>query len=94
MDEIHKRFKRLRVKKGLNMKQFAELIGVPESTYREWEYGRTLAGPPYIKMAEVLDVPISFLMTGELAENHWILQELKQMELQIVSIKTRLVSRI
>jgi transcriptional regulator with XRE-family HTH domain len=42
----------------------ARAIGVPASTYREWEYGRAIRGEPYVKMAEVLKVSLYELITG------------------------------
>ena len=94
MEPIHKRFRRLRAERDFSVKQFAEKIGVPESTYREWEYGRTLPGPPFLKMAEALNVPLSFLMTGESSREEWIFEALVQIEFQVIELKAKLAARI
>jgi len=94
MEPIHERFRKLRTERGLTVKQLSQHIGVPESTYREWEYGRTLIGPPYVKLAEALSTPLSVLMTGEMSEAEWILEELKQIESQVASLKSKIAGRI
>ena len=54
----------LRKAKGLTAKAMARAIGVPESTYREWEYGRGLRLPPFQKLSHVLAVSVTELLTG------------------------------
>lgn len=65
MEFFGKRLQKLREKSGLSMKQVAEKIDVPVSTYRDWEYGRAIRGNPYLKLAQVLNVSLYELMTGE-----------------------------
>lgn len=94
MEPLHKRLKRLRTARGLTAKQLASAIRVPESTYREWEYGRTLSGHPFVKIAEALGVSISALMTGETIEREWIISDLEVIEKQVQALKTKVLSRI
>lgn len=47
------------------MKQVASDADIPTSTYRDWEYGRTIQGTPYVKLASVLGVSLYELLTGE-----------------------------
>lgn len=61
MSPISKRLKIFRTRKGLSMRDAARLIGVPESTYREWEYGRQIRGEPYMEIAKAFDVSIEAL---------------------------------
>lgn len=42
-EQIHSRLERLRREKKMTAKTMSRLIGVPESTYREWEYGRGMS---------------------------------------------------
>lgn len=44
------------------MRETARRIGVPETTYREWEYGRKICGAePYRKIARAFGISISEL---------------------------------
>jgi transcriptional regulator with XRE-family HTH domain len=54
-----------REKKGLKVKEVAELVGVPESTYREWEAGRKITGhKPYLKLAAAFGISLETLLGG------------------------------
>lgn len=44
------------------MRETAKLISVPETTYREWEYGRAARGEPYLKIAESFGVSLDDLL--------------------------------
>ncbi len=44
------------------MRDLARLINVPETTYREWEYGRAIRGEPYVKLAKALGVSLEDLL--------------------------------
>ncbi len=46
------------------MKEMAQKIDVPVTTYREWEYGRAIQGEPYVAISEVLEVSLYELLTG------------------------------
>ena len=47
------------------MRKAAQLIGVPETTYREWEYGRQIRGEPYLKIAKAFGISVSELLGAE-----------------------------
>ncbi|MDR3608290.1 MAG: helix-turn-helix transcriptional regulator [Oligoflexia bacterium] len=66
-DEIfYQRLRTLRERRGLSVRAVAETIGVPMSTYREWENGRAVQGTrSYAPLAQVLQVSIHELLTGE-----------------------------
>jgi transcriptional regulator with XRE-family HTH domain len=42
-------------------REVARRIGVNESTYRQWEYGTTLSGEPYPKIAEAFGITLDEL---------------------------------
>jgi len=39
----------------------ARSLSIAESSYRDWEYGRSITGEPYLKIANLLDVSLSEL---------------------------------
>lgn len=44
------------------MREAARRIGIPESTYREWEYGSQIRGEPYAKIATAFGVTLDDLL--------------------------------
>lgn len=61
-----KRLELYRRRLGLSMKDIAKRVGVPESTYRDWEYGSEMRGEKYYeRLARALEVSIEELLTGE-----------------------------
>ena len=94
MESLSERLVKLRKEKNLTVRELANIIGVPESTYREWEYGRPVSGPPYVKIAEALSVSLSFLMTGNQSNNLWVMNELDRLEQFVIEMKIRAASRI
>lgn len=85
MEPFSQRLRLLRKQRGLTIKQVAGFVGVPLSTYREWEYGRAIQGEPYVKIAEVLSVSLSELMTGR-KEHSEVLAELEQIEKHVKNL--------
>jgi transcriptional regulator with XRE-family HTH domain len=73
METINQRLIRLRKEKGLTMRQVAEDIQVPLSTYRDWEYGRSIHGTPYVKLASLFEISLYELFTGEKPKHFQIL---------------------
>jgi transcriptional regulator with XRE-family HTH domain len=47
---------------GLDLKEIASRVEVEESVYESWENGRKIEGEPYIKLSQVLNIPISILL--------------------------------
>ncbi len=60
-EPIAKRLKKLREARHLTIKEAATLIGVPQTTYREWEYGRAIRGEPYIRIAKAFNISLDEL---------------------------------
>ena len=87
METLGKRLRRLRRDKGLSISDLAKMVGVSESTYREWEYGRAIRGEPYGKLADTLDVSVSELLFGEKHGNQSVESLLLQIEHAVQKIR-------
>ena len=93
MEEFNKRLKRLRIQKGYTIKSFAKKIGVPVSTYREWEYGRLIRGSKsYEVIAKVLGVSLANLLTGISNDKQLIIQKIDKLQIDLAGIKEHLLS--
>lgn len=68
MSELSKNLRKLRTSKGMTIKKCADFIGVSSSTYRDWEYGRSINGEPYQRIAELFDVGLAQLFGKEESE--------------------------
>ena len=66
---IGNRLRKLRTEKRLTLSQVAKYVGVPVSTYRDWEYGKSIRGEPYEKLAELFEVSLVELMTGKKSQS-------------------------
>ena len=86
MSEIGKRLKTYRLRKNLSVKKVADLVGIPPSTYRDWEYGRLIMGEPYEKLAGVFDVSITELVTGREPE---LSETIKSLESALADLRCR-----
>ena len=62
MELFNKRLARLRKARGLSRKDVASKLGLPATTYRDWEYGVSITGEPYLQLAKILSVSVSELM--------------------------------
>jgi transcriptional regulator with XRE-family HTH domain len=90
MEKFHVRLKRLREKQDLTMKALARKISVPESTYRDWEYGGAIQGMPYVRLAEALDVGLHELMTGAAADPNQVARALEAIERDLRELRLAL----
>lgn len=89
--DIGPRLKAMRAKANVSAKDVARSIGVAESTYRDWEYGRAIKGEPYVALAKTFGVTLSELMMGELDnKNTYVIDRLNQIGQLISEIKTTL----
>lgn len=93
-EKFNERLLRLRKEKNLTAKFMAHAIEVPESTYREWEYGRGMRLPPCQKISQVLGVSLSELMTGERPDGAKITAELERIENLVQELRLNLSSLI
>ncbi len=82
------RLKSLREQRGLSARDVAIQIGVAESTYRDWEYGRAIKGEPYIALAKIFGVTLSELLAVDISdEKAYVLSRLKTMEALLKEIR-------
>lgn len=59
---MNNRIKKYRELAGISQREAARLIGVPVSTYREWEYGRQIRDyKSYIKIARAFNISLDML---------------------------------
>lgn len=93
-EALNQRLKRLREERGLSVKQVARAIEVPESTYREWEYGRGLRMPPFEKMAGLLGISTSELVTGTTPDRSFLLKDLEVIEKMLHELRYKVSSMI
>lgn len=92
METMGERLRKLRTQKGLTQKQVSEFIGIPASTYRDWEYGKQIKGEPYEKLAVVLDVTISQLITGRTLRSEELIKQLDYLDEHIKIIRKTVAS--
>lgn len=87
MKLIGERLQNLRLRKNLSLKQVAEMLQVPTSTYRDWEYGKAIQGEPYVKLAEALEVSLFELLTGESPKQRELIDEIEKLENSVKNIR-------
>ena len=92
IESLHKRLERLRTEKGLTAKKVAQLIEVPESTYREWEYGRTIQGQPYVQLSKIFEISLLELFTGTSPQRADLIEQLSAIERQVRAVRGELRS--
>ncbi len=90
---FNKRLKALRQGQGWTVKSTAEKLGVPETTYREWEYGRAIQGEEsYPKIASLFNLSLFELITGKKPDQNKIFRELELLEAKVKNIRKDLMS--
>lgn len=67
--------------------EVAEIVGVSESTYRDWENGRKIQGEPYKLLAQALDLSILELLEVETIEHQFIKEALVEIERHVKNIR-------
>lgn len=80
--------KTTRESKNLKVKDIASHVGVAESTYRDWENGRSIQGEPYFAIAEALQITLGELLginQKEVTQN--FLREIEKLQASVNSIK-------
>ncbi len=81
---LGERLRTLRTEKKLSISEVARHVGVSVSTYRDWEYGREIKGEPYLKLATLLNVNLTYLLTGKDSE---VFKELEELESIVKNIR-------
>lgn len=93
METLSVRLKRLRVTNGLAVKEVAEKIGVPLTTYREWENGRKILGEPYIDLANIFGVSVYELIAGEQKSSAELRISFEIIEKELLNLKQSMLSK-
>lgn len=91
-EALYVRLRRLRKARGLSVKEMAKELRIPESTYREWEYGRAIQGEPYLKLSEMLKVSVYELLGGEKGEATSVFETLEGLETGMKQLRVQLGS--
>ena len=73
-----KRLLKFRTAQDKSSRQMAEEIGVPISTYRDWEYGKLIRGEPYVKIADALGITLDELLRDQPADKAELLVALEK----------------
>ncbi|MBC7711938.1 MAG: helix-turn-helix transcriptional regulator [Rhizobacter sp.] len=89
-EHISKRLKKFRELRNLSVKEVAKLIGVPESTYREWEYGRAIRGEPYLKLTKALGITLNDLLGENKISSDAYEREFDKIIEEVTKLKTKL----
>lgn len=91
--EFHKRLVSYRNQLGVNQLELAKKIGVPVSTYRDWENGVRIKGHEnFLKLSEALEVPLTQLMAGMPVNNkiiddiNFIIKGLEELKKDVLSL--------
>ena len=93
--KLSKKLIELRKKQKLSVTECALLIGVSPSTYRDWEYGRSIRGEePYQKLAKLFGVSLAELFgespSDAIKELDLVEDKLKELINSVKSIRSRL----
>jgi len=94
MATFAQRITNLRQKRGLTQRNVAEALEIPLSTYKEWEYGRRIQGEEvYVRLAEIFEVSLKTLLTGQEQQTRDDILEKVQLALkQMNEVKRSLIS--
>lgn len=91
-EKFHQRLCKLRKLKKQSAKEIASKIGVPLSTYREWEYGRAITGEPYLQIAEALQVGVYELLGGNKSQLSEINEKIRLIRMHLDALEKDLAS--
>ena len=96
METFAKRITQRRQQLGRTQREIANAIEVPLSTYKEWEYGRSVQGEKvYVALAEALEIPLKTLLTGEpQADSENVLEQIQTLIRLLNELKKSLQSAL
>jgi transcriptional regulator with XRE-family HTH domain len=83
------RIKQLRKQKNITIAEIARKLKIAPSTYREWEQGRLIKGEPYMQLADIFEVSLSELITGD-GGRESILSDLNKIDQIVKGIRNKL----
>ena len=82
--KLSNKLRTLRQARRMTMKKIAALIGIPVSTYRDWEYGTKVPAEQVHNIAKIFQVSISELFGTEVDLNKEKLIKLLEDALDLV----------
>ena len=82
--KLNNKLRTLRQERRMTMKKIAALIGIPVSTYRDWEYGTKVPAEQVYNIAKIFQVSISELFGTEVDLNKEKLIKLLEDALDLV----------
>ncbi|MGE3263341.1 MAG: helix-turn-helix transcriptional regulator [Bacteriovoracia bacterium] len=88
--KFNERLKQFRVLAKLSQREAAHRIGVPESTYREWEYGNAILGEPYPRVAKVFNVTLNELFGVSDSMERSATEEIDKIIMELQFLKSKL----
>lgn len=88
-ETFNARLKRLRIQRNLSAAEMAKLIDLAPTTYREWEYGRRMKFPPFLKISQVLAISVTELVTGHIIALPKELTELEELEKKLRELRLK-----
>ena len=70
---MYEHFDRIRQEKGLSVYEVSRRSGIAQSTLSMWKNGKTkvLGAENMQKLADVLEVPVEYLLTGDAEPKHY-----------------------
>jgi transcriptional regulator with XRE-family HTH domain len=80
---ISERLKFYRKQKSYSIREVAEKLNISQSTYRSWENGVNISGEPYVKLAEIFEVGLHELITGEVSDSLHLISEIERKLMQL-----------
>lgn len=86
------RLRRLRLEKKLSIKNVAQALGIPPTTYREWENGRKIVGEPYIDLSKLFGISVHELISGEKVTESDAFESLDIIQTELNKLKHNLLS--
>jgi transcriptional regulator with XRE-family HTH domain len=92
-ESLGKRLKRLRTERNLSVKDVAEALEIPVTTYREWENERKIVGEPYPALAKLFGIGVYELITGEKSKDSDALKSIEVIKDELAKITGYLFSR-
>lgn len=66
---LSQRIRKLRQEKKMTMKEIAQHLGVPTSTYRDWEYGSKIPADAVVQIAQLFNSSPNELLGMEKLQN-------------------------
>jgi transcriptional regulator with XRE-family HTH domain len=91
-ESLNERLRRLREERNLSAVDVAKLIGVAQTTYRDWENGKGLKLPPYLAISRLFAISVTELVTGERPDIQNHLDDLRDLEKRLTEIRLKLTS--